>query len=146
MKKKRAECAVAAIITDRYRRVLMTQRDREPKAGMWHLPGGGVEMGEGHLAALAREAQEEVGVDIAILEARPQFVASTLYPDVDRHVVAIYFTARIVRGKPRALDGTRQVQWANEKKARAWLKQGLLLDSCRRALAQTMGWHLPPID
>lgn len=142
-RKKRAECAVVAIITDRHGRVLMTQRDREPKAGIWHMPGGGVEFGEGHIAALVREVQEEVGVDIVVTDQRPQFTASTLYPDVDRHVVAIYFAAVVARGKPRALDATRKVMWTNERQAKGLLKKGLLLDSCRRALVATLGWTLP---
>ncbi len=146
MTKKRAECCVVAVITDRQGRVLMTQRDRPPKVGIWHMPGGGVDFGEEHIDAVVREAREEVGVEIAVTDHRPLFVSSALYPDVDRHVVAIYFSAVIVSGTPRPLDATRKVQWADQRTVRKWLRQEALLESCRRALEHMMGWRLPPKD
>ena len=46
-------------------RVLLMQRDREPYAGDWVLPGGLVERGETARAACEREVAEEVGLDVA---------------------------------------------------------------------------------
>ena len=45
-------------------RVLVAQRSGGPYDGMWEFPGGKVEPGESDLAALVRECQEELGVEI----------------------------------------------------------------------------------
>jgi 8-oxo-dGTP diphosphatase len=53
----------AALVDDR-RRVLVAQRGSGSLAGLWEFPGGKVEAGEDHLAALVRECREELGVDV----------------------------------------------------------------------------------
>lgn len=47
-------------------RVLLTQRRYEPDTGLWTLPGGLVELGEGIREAAKRETKEETGLDIEI--------------------------------------------------------------------------------
>jgi 8-oxo-dGTP diphosphatase len=46
-------------------RVLVAQRSGGPYDGCWEFPGGKVEPGEDHLAALVRECAEELGVVVA---------------------------------------------------------------------------------
>jgi ADP-ribose pyrophosphatase YjhB (NUDIX family) len=46
--------------------VLIVKRAREPLAGQWSLPGGGVELGETLEECLARELLEETGLQIAV--------------------------------------------------------------------------------
>lgn len=49
-------------------RVLVAQRTRPPElAGLWELPGGRVEPGEGEAAAVARECREELGIGVRTL-------------------------------------------------------------------------------
>ena len=47
------------------REVLMAQRESGLLAGLWEFPGGKVEPGEDHEAALVRECAEELGVTVA---------------------------------------------------------------------------------
>ncbi len=57
--------AVIALVTWTDR-VLLIRRGVEPMKGMWALPGGYMDAGETPPDALARELQEEVGIDARI--------------------------------------------------------------------------------
>ncbi|WP_114651752.1 NUDIX domain-containing protein [Polynucleobacter necessarius] len=55
----------AGILLDAEGRYLMGQRpEGKPYAGYWEVPGGKIEAGESVFAALKRELQEELGIDI----------------------------------------------------------------------------------
>ena len=56
---------VGAVIV-RGEQVLIVRRRYEPLAGRWSLPGGTLELGETLEAGLAREMQEETGLDVEV--------------------------------------------------------------------------------
>ena len=57
---------VAAIIENRAGQLLIAERPPGKHwAGYWEFPGGKIEAGESHEAALIRELREELGLDLA---------------------------------------------------------------------------------
>ena len=56
---------VGAVIV-REGQVLIVRRRYEPLAGRWSLPGGTLELGETLEAGVAREMQEETGLDVEV--------------------------------------------------------------------------------
>lgn len=98
---------VAAVIADDARRVLVTQRTAGRwLAGQWEFPGGKVEAGEPEDAALRRELQEELGVQVA--SARPAFALTHEY--AERHVHLSIWMVDDYAGVPRGLEG-QPLRW-----------------------------------
>ncbi|MEO8581365.1 MAG: NUDIX domain-containing protein [Patescibacteria group bacterium] len=79
---------------------------RGPKAkneqGKWEIPGGGVEFGETLAEAITREAKEELGVEIKVLQLLQ--VADHILPDEKQHWVSPTFFCRIIQGEPRVME------------------------------------------
>ena len=93
-------------------RVLLVQRRIDPGAGLWALPGGFVDAGEGAAAAAIREAREELSVDIELRGALAIFGRED-YPAGDEGLadITIAYRARIVAGTPRAQDDAAALAW-----------------------------------
>jgi len=80
-------------------RVVLVERRHEPLG--WALPGGFVDVGEPVEAAAVREAKEETGLDVRLLE---QFhVYSDPRRDPRGHTISTVFLA-VADGEPRGGD------------------------------------------
>lgn len=79
--------------------IVLIERRNEPRG--WAIPGGYVEYGESLEAAAVREAKEETGLDVELIELFQVYSA----PDRDprRHTVTAVFIARAC-GAPVADD------------------------------------------
>jgi 8-oxo-dGTP diphosphatase len=70
----------AAVIRDGNGKILITQRaEAAHQGGLWEFPGGKVDAGETVQAALRRELQEELGIEVSA--ARPLIQIEHDYPD-----------------------------------------------------------------
>lgn len=100
----------AAIFKDN--RFLLVQRARAPALGVWTLPGGRVEFGEGLHQALSREIQEETSLSIAIIglagfrEALPNPVRRQ-----PGHFVILPFAARWAAGEVSLNEELADYRW-----------------------------------
>ncbi len=59
---------VSALLISKDGKIFFGRKDRDSGdtyAGCWHIPGGGVEVGETNIIALQREIFEETGIDIS---------------------------------------------------------------------------------
>jgi 8-oxo-dGTP diphosphatase len=97
--------------------LLVAQRERPPElAGLWELPGGKVAAGESDAAALVRELEEELGVDVA--------VGARLGSDValDGGMTLRAYLVTLVAGSVRPRDH-RALRWvsAEELDGLAWV-------------------------
>lgn len=100
---------VVAAVIEREGRILIGQRKRTGRHALkWEFPGGKVEPGEEHRAALARELREELGID------------ATIGDEMDRYEVhysdgpltqLLFFHVTNFLGEPQNLD-FEQIVWA----------------------------------
>ena len=93
-------------------RALVTVRAREPEKGRLDLPGGFLGAGEHPVDGLAREAREELGVEIEVLEPPILLATHTYVPD-GQYVLAIGYRARIVAGEPDPTDDVAAIRWVS---------------------------------
>ena len=63
--RKLVEVAVGVLLRVDGAFLLTSRPDGKPYAGYWEFPGGKLEAGESVQQALARELQEELGIEIA---------------------------------------------------------------------------------
>ncbi len=93
----RSEIPVVCALIERDGRVLMAQRPAHKHlGGKWEFPGGKVEPGETHEAALHRELHEELGSAVEIVRALPPHTHH--YETIS--VRLIPFVARLASGSP----------------------------------------------
>ena len=89
---------VAAAVIIRDGRVLLTRRaEGQHLEGLWEFPGGKLEDGESPEEALARECEEECGIEIAIGEILE--VTHHRYPEKD--VLLLFYRCELRAGEVR---------------------------------------------
>jgi 8-oxo-dGTP diphosphatase len=92
-------------------RVLLVQRDLEPWAGAWALPGGFVHMEETLEDAALRELSEETGVERVFLEQLYTFGAPGRDPRDRVVTVAYYALVKLSDHRVAAATDARDAGW-----------------------------------
>src|SRR5262245_22070558 len=104
----------ACALVDADGRVLLAKRPPgKPLAGLWEFPGGKIEPGETPEAALIRELEEELGIQIAGKCLAPLTFASHSYPDF--HLLMPLYVCRRWEGTLEPLQG-QQLAWVRARR------------------------------
>lgn len=92
-------------------KILLVQRDADPFAGCWALPGGFVEMDESLDQAAQRELQEETGVSNVFLEQLYTFGQVDRDPRTRVITVAYYALVNLKDHQVEAATDARAAGW-----------------------------------
>ena len=94
-------------------RVLLIKRGREPGRGEWNLPGGLVEVGETLREAVAREVEEETGLQVAARELLA--VGDRIIRDeagrVMYHYVLLDYLCEVTGGELASGSDAEEARW-----------------------------------
>jgi 8-oxo-dGTP diphosphatase len=99
---------VSAVVVNPHREILLVLRDREPKAGIWALPSGFVEVGETIEEAVVRELKEETGITgkvLRLLDTKSDF--NEFYGSL----IWVTFEVQWLSGKIAAGDDARDARF-----------------------------------
>jgi 8-oxo-dGTP diphosphatase len=121
-KKERPRLGCAGLVR-RGEAVLLGKRAKEPNRGLWVLPGGGVEFGERFAETLARELQEEAGIEVEVHEV---FKVYELINPPDEHRVIVYMIAEHRSGEPMASSDLTEVRFFERCELKEMSKQKLI--------------------
>jgi ADP-ribose pyrophosphatase YjhB (NUDIX family) len=93
--------------------VLLAQRGKEPSYGLWSLPGGAVDLGEGLKTAAQRETREECGIEVEITDVLEVVERMVRDPDgrVKFHYVIVDYLARWVSGDLTPSPEVLEARW-----------------------------------
>ncbi|HEM45908.1 MAG TPA: NUDIX hydrolase, partial [Alphaproteobacteria bacterium] len=101
--------AATGIIEDEAGRILLVERNREPQAGMWALPGGFVERDESPVEAATRELLEETGLAVSGPELLDVIYQESDFYGTSLLIIGYRFAAW--RGTPAAGDDAAAVRF-----------------------------------
>ena len=85
---------VVAAIIEKDNKIFATQRGYGEFKGGWEFPGGKVEPGESHEAALKREIEEELNTDISV----DKFVYTVEYDYPNFHLTMNCYLSHVIEG------------------------------------------------
>lgn len=110
IQQKKIVTVVAAALVRSDKRILLARRpEGKPMAGLWELPGGKLEQGEIPEAALVRELQEELAINVRQENLKPFAFASHAYDDF--HLLMPVFMCREWEGDPSPQE-LQEIAWA----------------------------------
>jgi 8-oxo-dGTP diphosphatase len=113
---------------------LLIKRASEPDKGMWSIPGGMVELGEKVCDAAIREAKEETGLDVELVEdlGVVDKIVNDESGEVKYHFVIIDYLAEPVSGEMHAMDDALEAHWVHPRDFHRYEMSPTLVDLLKR--------------
>ncbi len=101
-------------------KILLVKRAFEPGAGKWSVPGGLVEVGEKLSEACVREAEEETGLRVKVLELINVFdmIDKDDSDKVKYHYVLVDFLVKPEGGELRPNAEVTEMRWVTREETR----------------------------
>jgi ADP-ribose pyrophosphatase YjhB (NUDIX family) len=113
---------------------LLIKRAAEPDAGFWSIPGGLVEVGEKAEDAAVREAKEETGLDVEVVELLG--VVDKIVRDDDSlikfHFVIVDYLVMPKGGSLRAASDALEARWVKAEEISSYELSPTLVPLLRR--------------
>ncbi len=113
---------------------LLIKRASEPDKGMWSIPGGMVEIGEKVCDAAVREAKEETGLDVELVEDLG--VVDKIVTDelgkVKYHFVIVDYLAVPASREMHAMDDALEACWVHPRGFHRYEMSPTLVDLLKR--------------
>jgi len=98
-------------------KLLLVRRLAEPGKGRWSIPGGSVHLGEKVRDATMREAKEESGLDVEIVDERPMDAFDSIISDekgrTKYHFTLLEFLAQPKGGTLKAAEDAAEARWVS---------------------------------
>lgn len=96
-------------------KIILVKRRAEPGKGRWSIPGGSVHLGEKVRDATVREAKEESGLEVEILDERPMDAFDSIITDekgrTKYHFTLLEFLAQPKGGTLKAAEDVAEARW-----------------------------------
>jgi len=96
-------------------KLVLVKRGVEPGKGRWSIPGGAVELGEGVRDTAIREAKEECGLDIELIDDKPMDAIDNMVPGekgrLQYHYILLQFLARPKGGTLKPTSDVTEARW-----------------------------------
>jgi 8-oxo-dGTP diphosphatase len=136
-------------------RALLIRRGSEPLRGQWSIPGGTLEIGETLQAGVARELQEETGLEVRVLDTIEVFdrIFPAEAPDPASpgrgprfHYVIVDYLCERISGEARPGSDVTDVAFASEDELEGFhltetamrvLRKAFAMDRERRGTAES---------
>lgn len=99
----------ASVLPIKDGKVLLSRRAKEPRKGEYDIIGGFMEEDELPEVAALREAKEETGLDLKIIDLLG--IYNDQYGKDGDHTLNIHYIADIIGGKMKAQDDVESLEW-----------------------------------
>jgi ADP-ribose pyrophosphatase YjhB (NUDIX family) len=113
MKRRRNPYPTADIIIEKNKKVVLIERGRFPFIGKFAFPGGFIEWRERPEHAAVREAKEETGLKVKLLDILGYYSVEN---DPRGHIVTTVFIAKPISGKLKGGDDAAKAFWVDPRK------------------------------
>ncbi len=116
-------------------RVLLARRGTPPRLGQWSLPGGMVESGETLREAVEREALEETGLVVEVVEILEVLdrITQDAQGRVQYHYVLVDFLCRHRQGEALSGGDVSDLAWASQETLADYALEQIALEVIRKA-------------